>query len=172
MCCRPRTTYSVQQCCAVTQWLLRMTVISLHGSAAKLNTLPYWSLLHRSESGSWGKRTTKQERGSSQTQAKQENISAQLSPDPEISLIRCAQQLIFLDPTTFIHRQRVVIMLYRKVLRAGRNYEVRITLDKKIIACQHRLSGLETKLIIMVGSVGAEKHGKQGGPSPAQSPDY
>lgn len=61
-------------------------------------------------------------------------------------------------------------MLYRKVLRAGRNYEVHITLDKKIIACQHRLSGLAAKLIITVGGVGAEKHGKQGRPSPTQSP--
>lgn len=162
-------TCSVRQCCAVTQWLLRIIVI-LHSSAAKLNTLPYWSLLHRSESEP-GQENDK----TSQTQAKQENISAQLSSNPEISLIRCAQQLIFiplqlLDPTTFTHRQRGVMMLYRKVLRAGRNYEVRITLDKKIIACQHRLSGLATRLIITVGSVGAEKHGKQGRPSPAQSP--
>lgn len=42
---------SVQQCCAATQWPLRIIVILLHSSAAKLNTLPYWSLLHSSESG-------------------------------------------------------------------------------------------------------------------------
>lgn len=44
-------TCSVQHRCAVTQWLLRILVILLHSSAAKLNTLPYWSLLHSSESG-------------------------------------------------------------------------------------------------------------------------
>lgn len=144
-----------ERACAVTQWLLRIIVILLHSSATKLNTLPYWSLLHSSESGP-GQENDRTRKRIKSNQAKQENISAQLSPNPEISLIRCAQQLIFilrqvLDPTTFTHRQRVVIMLYRKVLRAGRNYEVRITLDKKIIACQHRLSGLTTRLIITVG---------------------
>lgn len=133
---------------------LRFIVILLHSSAAKLNTLPYWSLLHSSESGPGQENDKTRRRIKSNTSETGEYFSTAVTQPWNLSNSLCTTADFHCAsgprPSTFTRRQRVVIMLYRKVLRAGRNYEVRITLDKKIIACQHRLSGLATKLIITV----------------------
>lgn len=163
-------TCSVQQCCAATQWLLRIIVILLHSSAAKLNTLPYWSLPHSSESGPGQENDKTRKRIKSNASKTGEYFSTAVTQPWNLSNSLCT--------AADFHSASGPRPYHLKPPTEGGNHVVQESASswqklwgahhtKKIIACQHRLSGLSWSL--WFGSVGAEEHGKQGRPSPAQS---
>lgn len=88
---------------------------------------------------------------------------------PEQHLVLILPRIINSTPSHT--NEGVVIMLNRKVLGAGRNYEVCVTLDKKIIACQPRLLA-RWHPIIRVGACWSQEVWKTRRAFPSTTADY